>query len=117
MSFLKSSTKKTKTQTQSQTPPQTTYETQPPFYENLLVYINSVNIGGYNDCEACISVDIIKGKALSKYYEYERIHCSTEQAKMLIDYITKEIWIQSELVVDYENRDFQRKFVKIIENI
>ena len=114
MSFLKSSTKKTKTQTQSQTPPQTTYETQPPFYENLLVYINSVNIGGHSGCEASISVDIIKGKELDKYGE--RIHCSAEQAKILIDYIKKEVWIQSELVVDYENKEFQRKFVKIIEN-
>ena len=107
MSFLKFFTKKPKTQ------PQTTYETQPHYYENLLVSIYSINIGGYDDCEASISVDIIKGREFSKY---ERIHCNTEQAKMLIDYIKKEIWIQSELVVDYENRDFQRKFIKIIEN-
>ena len=102
-----------KPETQPQTQPQTTYETQPPFYENLLVYIRYVDIGGFAGCEASISVDIIKGKELDKYGE--RIHCSAEQAKILIDYIKKEIWIQSELVVDYENRDFQRKFIKIIE--
>ena len=107
MSLLKLFRKKPETQ------PQTTYETQPHYYENLLVYIKCIDVGGYDDCEASISVDIIKGKKLDKYYE--RIHCSTEQAKILIDYIKKEIWIQTELVVDYENRDFQRKFVKIIE--
>ena len=106
MSFLKLFTKKPKTQ------PQITHETQPPYYENLLVYIKCIDVGGDDDCEASISIDIIEGKEFSRY---ERIHCSTKQAKMLIDYIKKEIWIQSELVVDYENRDFQRKFVKIIE--
>ena len=96
-----------------ETQQQTTCDTQPHYYENLLVYINSININGYTDCEACISVNIIKGKKLDKYYE--RIHCSPEQAKILIDYIKTEIWIQSELVADYENKDFQRKFIKIIE--
>ena len=108
MSLLKWFRKKPETQ------PETTYETQPHYYENLLVYIKCIDVGGDDDCEASISIDIIEGKEFSKY---ERIHCSTKQAKMLIDYIKKEIWIQSELVVDYENRDFQRKFVKIIENI
>ena len=108
MALLKLFRKKPETQ------PQTTYETQPHYYENLLVCIRCIDIGGYSGCEASISIDIIEGKEFSKY---ERIHCSTKQAKMLIDYIKKEIWIQSELVVDYENRDFQRKFVKIIENI
>ena len=106
MSLLKLFRKKPETQ------PQTTYETQPHYYENLLVYIKCIDVGGDDDCEASISIDIIEGKEFSRY---ERIHCSTEQAKMLIDCIKKEIWIQSELVVDYENRDFQRKFVKIIE--
>ena len=105
MSLLKLFRKKPETQ------PQTTYETQPHYYENLLVYIKCIDVGGDDDCEASISIDIIEGKEFSKY---ERIHCSLEQAKMLIDYIKKEIWIQSELVVDYENRDFQRKFRKII---
>jgi hypothetical protein len=91
---------------------QTTYETQPHYCENLLVHIHSINIRGYRDCEACIFVDIIKGKELDEYDE--RIHCSTEQAKILIDYIDKEIWIQSELVADYKERVFQRKFIKTI---
>lgn len=82
------------------------------YTENLLVCINSVDVGAYKDCEASISIDIIKGKQIDKYYE--RIHCSKEQAKILIDYIEKKVWIQSELVADYENKAFQRKFVKII---
>jgi hypothetical protein len=100
-------TKKTKT------PPQIISETQSHYYEDLLVYIKSISINGYNDCEASISVDIIKGVKLDQYSE--RIYCSVEQAKILIDYIEKEVWIQSELVADYENTKFQRKFIKIIE--
>ena len=107
-SLLKFFRKKTKT------PPQIISETQSHYYEDLLVCIRCIDIGGYSGCEASISVNIIKGKKLDKYYE--RIHCSTEQAKILIDYVKKEVWIQSELVVDYENKEFQRKFVRIIEN-